>query len=64
MPDPGKRKDGDYVISWVRPYGKGRVFYCSLGHEPSSYYNPHVLRHYLAGIQFALGDLEADATPR
>jgi len=63
-PDLSIREDGGYVISWVRPYGKGRVFYCSLGHEPSSYHNPHVLRHYLAGIQFALGDLEADATPR
>ncbi|MFH1924643.1 MAG: ThuA domain-containing protein [Planctomycetota bacterium] len=63
-PDPGKREDGDYAISWVRQYGKGRVFYCSLGHAASSYHNPHVLRHYLAGIQFALGDLEADATPR
>ncbi|MHB0957200.1 MAG: ThuA domain-containing protein [Pirellulaceae bacterium] len=64
MPDPGKRADGDYVISWIRRYGKGRVFYCALGHEPSSYCNPQVLRHYLAGIQFALGDLEADAEPR
>lgn len=63
-PDPGKRDDGDYVISWVRRYGEGRVFYCSLGHEASSYYSAHVLRHYLAGIQFALGDLEADATVR
>lgn len=62
--DPGKRDDGDYAISWVRSHGKGRVFYCSLGHEASSYHNPHVLRHYLAGIQFALGDLVADATPR
>jgi len=60
--DPGKRADGDYVISWVRPYGQGRVFYCSLGHAASSYRNPHVLAHYLAGIQFALGDLRADAT--
>jgi hypothetical protein len=25
--------------------------------------NPTVLRHYLAGLQFALGDLEADAAP-
>jgi hypothetical protein len=25
--------------------------------------NPTVLRHYLAGLQFALGDLDADATP-
>jgi len=63
-PDPRKRDDGDYVVSWVRTYGKGRVFYCSLGHEASSYHHPHVLRHYLAGIQFAIGDLAADASPR
>jgi len=63
MPDPGLRDDGDYAISWVRPYGRGRVFYCSLGHEASSYSHPEVLRHYLAGIQFVLGDLQADATP-
>jgi len=36
-PDPGVREDGDYAISWVRSYGEGRVFYCSLGHEPSTY---------------------------
>jgi len=63
MPDPSKREDGDYSISWVRPYGKGRVFYCSLGQAASSYQNPQVLRHYLAGIQFALGDFEADTAP-
>lgn len=61
--DPGKRADKDYAVSWVRPYGKGRVFYCSLGHVASAYGNPHVLRHYLAGIQFAVGDLEADCRP-
>ncbi|MFQ5808613.1 MAG: ThuA domain-containing protein [Armatimonadota bacterium] len=63
MADPGKRADKDYAISWVREYGKGRVFYCSLGHVSPTYWNPLVLRHYLAGIQFALGDLKADATP-
>ena len=62
-PDPGKRPDKDYAVSWVRRHGKGRVFYCSLGHVSSAYCNPHVLRHYLAGIQFATGDLDADATP-
>ena len=61
--DPGKREDKDYAVSWVRPYGKGRVFYCSLGHCPPVYRNPHVLRHYLAGIQFAIGDLKATAAP-
>lgn len=59
----GGRKDGLYPISWVANYEKGRTFYCSLGHMDSIYWNPLVLRHYLAGIQYALGDLEADATP-
>lgn len=58
-----RRKDGDFAVSWVRNYGKGRVFYCSLGHRNETSWNPAVLRHYLAGIQFALGDLPADATP-
>jgi len=62
--DPGKRADKDYAVSWVRTYGKGRVFYCSLGHVAPAYRNPVLLRHYLAGIQFAIGDLPAEAAPR
>jgi type 1 glutamine amidotransferase len=60
----GNRKTaGPYAVSWIANYGKGRVFYCSLGHKEQIFWNPVVLRHYLAGIQFALGDLEADARP-
>ncbi len=58
-----KRKDGDFAISWISEYGQGRVFYCSLGHREDIFWNPTVLEHYLAGIQYALGDLKADATP-
>jgi type 1 glutamine amidotransferase len=63
MKDPGKRPDKDYAISWVRPYGKGRVFYTTLGHREKTYLNGGFLRHLLAGIQFAIGDLAADAAP-
>jgi type 1 glutamine amidotransferase len=63
MDDPGKRPDKDYAISWVREYGKGRVFYCALGHAAPTYWNPAVLKHFLAGIQFAIGDLKAEAKP-
>ena len=59
----GGRADQDYAVSWIQPYGQGRVFYCSLGHFDFVYWQPTVLRHYLAGIQYALGDLPADATP-
>jgi len=62
--DPKLREDGDYALSWIRTFGKGRVFYCTLGHAKTAYTNPAVMKHYLAGIQFAAGDLPADATPR
>jgi type 1 glutamine amidotransferase len=58
------RKDGDFGLVWVRRYGQGRVFYSAFGHEKAVFWNPVVLRHYLAGIQYALGDLQADAAPR
>jgi len=58
-----KRADGDFAVSWVRSYGEGRVFYCSLGHDHDVFWNKAVLKHYLDGVQFALGDLKADTTP-
>lgn len=61
--DPGLRTDGDYALSWIRTFGEGRVFYCALGHAKTAYTNHDVMKHYLAGIQFAIGDLPADATP-
>ncbi len=58
------RADNDFPISWIKtlPSG-GRVFYCSLGHNEDIYETPEILRHYLAGIQFALGDLKVDSAP-
>ncbi|MCC6154668.1 MAG: ThuA domain-containing protein [Candidatus Hydrogenedentes bacterium] len=58
-----KREDNDYAISWAHAFGNGRVFYCSLGHNESTYWNAAVLQHYLDGIQFALGDLQAEVAP-
>jgi type 1 glutamine amidotransferase len=55
--------DGEYPISWVHSYGKGRVFYMSLGHDADVFWNPPILQHFLAGIQFALGDLKANTKP-
>ncbi len=51
----------DFPLSWVRRYGQGRVFYSALGHQKDVYWQPVILKHYLAGIQFALGDLTAEA---
>jgi type 1 glutamine amidotransferase len=57
------REDMDFPMTWVKSYGKGRVFYCALGHQHELFWNPIVLQHYLDGIQFVLGDLKADVTP-
>ena len=56
-------RKNDYPISWVKSYGQGRVFYCSLGVQKSPYSSPLFLQYLLAGIQFALGDLPGDTTP-
>ena len=61
--DKGKRQDKDFAVSWIRQVGKGRVFYCSLGHRNEIFWNPTILKYYLDGIQYALGDIKADATP-
>ncbi|MDH3584926.1 MAG: DUF1080 domain-containing protein [Phycisphaerae bacterium] len=58
-----RRTDGDFAVAWVRSEGKGRVFYSSLGHREEIYWNPTIMQFYLDGIQFALGDLDADTTP-
>ena len=58
-----KREDNDYPVAWVQKVGKGRVFYTSIGHNPNMFWNPLMLKHYLAGIQFATGDLAGDTTP-
>ena len=57
---PGER---EVPVSWLREYNGGRVFYSNLGHRNETFWHPEILRHFLDGIQYALGDLEADATP-
>ena len=59
----GGRKDGDYPLAWVKSHGKGRVFYSAFSHYGQNFQDPKLLRFYLDGIQFALGDLDADTTP-
>ncbi len=58
-------KDGprEVPVSWLRKAGDGRVFYTNFGHREDTFKNSMILKHMLDGIQYALGDLEADATP-
>ena len=57
------RDDGDYALSWIRREGKGRVFYEAHGHNEKIYAIAPILEHVLAGMQYVLGDLQADDSP-
>jgi uncharacterized protein len=50
-------------VSWIKTFGKGRVFYTSPSHNAQSYENPVMLLFYLNGIQYALGDMKCDDSP-
>lgn len=40
-------------VAWVRPWGRGRVFYNALGHQPEDYDVPGNLELTLRGLQWA-----------
>lgn len=58
-----KRPDKVYPVAWIREYGKGRVFYNSMGHMNETFMKPEIVGHFLAGMQYILGDVDANATP-
>jgi len=58
-----KREDKDFAVSWIRPYGEGRVFYTSFAHDKRTYLDKARLWHILDGLQYTLGDLKADDKP-
>ncbi|MCC6588395.1 MAG: ThuA domain-containing protein [Bryobacterales bacterium] len=59
-----RRTDKDFPVAWIRNYGKGRVFYSTLGHREDSWARPDVQKMWLEAMKWALGMTEADATPR
>ncbi|HEY0263063.1 MAG TPA: ThuA domain-containing protein [Granulicella sp.] len=57
------RSDEDYAVAWVKTYGKGRIFYTTLGHNANLFFSAQMDQFFMNGIQFILGDLDADTTP-
>ncbi len=72
---PNNGSPGDYPVSWCKEFGKGRVFYTSLGHredvwdpEAPKRENPKEVaeayqKHILEGIKWALGMERWSAKP-
>jgi type 1 glutamine amidotransferase len=50
-------------VAWIRTHHKGRVFFSSPSHNAQSFERPELLQFLLNGMQFAVGDLDCDATP-
>lgn len=53
-----ERVEGDHrePYTWVRDYGKGRVFYTAFGHDARTFNNPGFLQLVRSGILWAVGD--------
>jgi type 1 glutamine amidotransferase len=52
------RADHDFPVAWSKLYGKGRVFYSTLGHTEESWDDPDVRKMYFEAIKWALGMTE------
>jgi type 1 glutamine amidotransferase len=48
------RPDKDQAIAWSKMYGKGRVFYSSLGHTKEAWENPDVQKMYMEAVKWAM----------
>jgi hypothetical protein len=59
--DPYKRPP--YPATWAHRYGKGRVFYTSMGHREDVWTNPKFEQVALGGFAWVLRNAEADVTP-
>lgn len=53
-------RTADWPLAWAKRYGKGRVFYCALGHAPETWDIPDIQRIYFEGLKWALGLEEGD----
>ncbi len=58
------RTDKDFAVIWARSYGKGRVLYNGLGHTREVWERPDMQKAWIEMVQWAMGDLPGDATPR
>jgi uncharacterized protein len=49
------RADHDFAVAWDKMYGKGRVFYSTLGHTEEAWNDPDIRKMYFEAIKWALG---------
>jgi type 1 glutamine amidotransferase len=57
------RPDHDFAVAWSKMYGKGRVFYSTLGHTNEAWDDPDVQKMYLEAIKWVLGRTDGSTAP-
>lgn len=57
------RTDRDFAVAWAKAYGKGRVFYSTLGHTRESWNDTDVQKMYFEAIKWVLGLTEGSTQP-
>jgi len=55
------RTDHDFAVAWAKMYGKGRVFYSTLGHTRDSWSDPDIRKMYFEAVRWVLGMTEGSA---
>ena len=58
------RADRDFAVAWAKMYGKGRVFYSTLGHVEANWDKPEFQAMVTGAIKWTLRLVDADVTPR
>jgi len=61
---PNNNTPGHFPIAWCKNYGKGKVFYTSLGHREDVWESQEYQKHVLGGIRWALGQAPGSAEPQ
>ena len=56
------RADHDFVVTWAKMYGKGRVYYSTLGHPEENWDDSRLQKMYFEAIRWAVGLVDADVT--
>ncbi len=49
------RTDKDFAVTWEHNYGKGRVFYTSLGHRDEVWDLPDIQKMWIEAVKWAMG---------
>jgi type 1 glutamine amidotransferase len=58
------RTDRDFAVTWAKMYGKGRVYYTTLGHVEQNWDDPRFQKMMVEAVRWSMGMVDADVSSR